>query len=82
MFLKVVGDMLPHGIKYDLDAFCPRDLDCRHEVAVARNYDNLVDNALEREGNEIKAEPHVDALLPHIKLQVLSRELRYGLSSF
>ena len=82
MFLKVIGDMLPHGIKNHLHALRSGYLDCRHKITVARDYDDLIDKTFERERHEIKAEPHIDTFLPHVELQVLPRKLGYRLSPF
>ena len=73
MFLQIICDVLPHRIEDDFHTLRSRNLDRRDEITISRYDHHLINKSLQRKRHQIKAKTHINTLLTHIKLQVLTR---------
>jgi hypothetical protein len=63
-------DLVAQGRKIELRAFTPGELHGRYKVAVTGNQHNGLHLLLKREGGNVHADAHVNALLRNLRLQV------------
>ena len=73
VFLQIICDVLPHRIEDDFHTLRSRDLDCRDEITISRYDHHLIHKTFQRKRHQIKTKAHINALLAHIKLQILTR---------
>ncbi len=73
MLLQIICDVLPHRIEDDFHTLRSCDLDCRNEIAISSYNHHLIHKAFQRKRHQIKTKSHINTLLTHVKLQILTR---------
>ena len=73
MVEEIPGGLSAHGIENHVDAFTPRELRSRNKVAIARHKDDLIHQSLVRHCSHIQAQPHIDAFLNNVDLEIVVR---------
>ena len=75
VFEQITRDVLPEGIQNDLHPLTPCELRSGNEIGVAGNENDDLRLALQRDGRNIQANPHVHALLAQRRGEVLVRNV-------
>lgn len=75
MLNKSMTDAMAQRDEYELRTFAARELHCWHEIAVRRHENNHLSMPFQREAGDIQPNPHVDALLPDVRLQVIRTDM-------
>ena len=73
--MQVTRDVLPERIQNELHPLTPRELRSGNEIGVARNENDDLCLALQRDRRNVQTDPHVHSLLTQRRSEVLVRDI-------